>query len=237
MTVKVLSWNIWHGKNLDQIIELIKREEPDIIALQEAIESDDRANIAHTIAQTLNYEAFFYPAFTTDRHEPAYTIGNAVLSKFPLKSGRCIVLSSLAEYQKTSETEPRVACVSQIDIDGTSVDVVSVQLAHTDSRQPTLIHHNQLDNLLNGLKTNQTIVAGDFNTLPDSSIIKALNNVLVNTDSSPQMPTKKDFKGNEVAEFRIDYIFTTPDIKTQSFKILESDASDHKPLLAALKLS
>lgn len=57
MNVKLLSWNIWGGQYLPEIVDFLKKEKADIIALQEVIEDLNGANnVAKIIAQKLRYE-------------------------------------------------------------------------------------------------------------------------------------------------------------------------------------
>ncbi len=54
MKLKVLSWNIWCGTHLDQVIDFLEKSEADIVALQEGC-IDQRGNIVKIISEKLGY--------------------------------------------------------------------------------------------------------------------------------------------------------------------------------------
>lgn len=50
--VKVVSWNIWGGQHLPEILDFLLEFKPDIICLQEVIQDlDGKNNTAETIAR------------------------------------------------------------------------------------------------------------------------------------------------------------------------------------------
>src|SRR5256885_2098271 len=88
MLVKLLSWNIWGGRYLDDVIAFLKMSNADIIGLQEVIEFQSSKNMAEEIAEQLGYECVFYKAGTIDKNGKSYNLGNAILSKFPFQKSR-----------------------------------------------------------------------------------------------------------------------------------------------------
>jgi endonuclease/exonuclease/phosphatase family metal-dependent hydrolase len=235
MKLKVLSWNIWQGKYLDKVKEILKEQDCDILALQEIVESPDRENIAKSIANDLGYEYVYHRAFTDDRHGKSYDLGNAILSKFPIKSSEHITLSREDDYKGDSLTEPRRACKAQLKIKGKSLTILSVHLGYSRGEELTEVRKKQLESLTTVLKPTNFILMGDFNSVPESPITKKLNSMLVNTDKSSKF-TKTDYSTPGNPQFRIDYIYTSPDIKALSSEIIQTDASDHKPLIATLEV-
>lgn len=230
MVVKVLSWNIWAGKNLDKVIEFLSQVDADIIGLQE-VKVQNGQNDAEEIAKKLKANFFYCKTFTDDRHSvPTYQLGNAILTKFTIEKSVCHELSSLELYRKSSETEPRTAVEVNLHINGNgkSLNLFSAHLAHSPRLRPSKMRDIQLNNLLKHLSNPLTILMGDFNSQPDSEIIKKLGKILINTDKDPIKPTMNDM--------RIDYIFVSKDITVKRFRILGSDASDHLPILAEIEV-
>lgn len=61
MKIKVVSWNIWYGKYLDEIIKYLKDEKADIVCLQETVANMDGSdNTAKKIAQKLSVKFLEY---------------------------------------------------------------------------------------------------------------------------------------------------------------------------------
>src|SRR3989344_3149830 len=96
MKLKLLSWNIWCGTYLDEVIKFLKTTNADIIALQEVAE-DERGNISKIIADKLGYKY----VYTTDidmplKYLPNYKkddegtkkMGNAILSKYEILNSK-----------------------------------------------------------------------------------------------------------------------------------------------------
>jgi endonuclease/exonuclease/phosphatase family metal-dependent hydrolase len=235
--MKIMSWNIWKGKLLDKVIAQIEQESPDVVCLQEVIEQDidgKRVNIAQLLASKLGYEFVYCKAFTTDRHSPSFDIGDAILSKYPITSNSCTALSNLEEYEDSSVTEPRTAVTVTIKTEIATLTIITCHLGYGEKFQETEIRNKQLDRLLAILPKEKTVLTGDFNSLPDSRVVRILNNVLINTDPEQSEYSYTDMKDESHLEYRIDYIFTTPDIIARNFKILSTDASDHSPLTVEL---
>lgn len=228
--MKVMSWNIWKGKHLNNVIALIRRENPDIIGLQEVTEKDNN-NIGKEIAQKLNYQFLYCKSFTTDRHTPSFDQGNAILTRLPVISSECHFLSTLEHYEKNAATEPRTVMEVTLSWNDKQLIIFNTHLGFAEKFGESEMKNNQLLNLLKFLPKKNTILMGDFNSQPDSTVIKEITRVLVNTDSHPTEPTIIDVKDKNQTKYRIDYIFTTPDMRTNNFQIIESSASDHFPLM------
>lgn len=98
--IKTIQWNIGGGKAkatestthliseynvdyLEQIISFLKRENPDVITLQE-VHSNDKSNQVKTIAEALGYQ-YYVCDFSADSHiEEGQRLGQAIISKFQL---------------------------------------------------------------------------------------------------------------------------------------------------------
>lgn len=236
MKIKCLSWNILKGQNLDAILDLLKKEEADLIGLQEVIE-DENGSQAKKIADELGLNFVYHTTFKTDRHTPSFNIGDAVLSKFPIQENRLIMLSTLAEYQKNAETEPRSATQVGVEINGRKLIFIVTHLAFSPGRLPASFRISQAKRLLEVLPKESLILCGDFNSQPDDPVIKLLGSKVINTDPDPTKPTKTDWRMQGHPQYRIDYIFVTPDLNHSNFKILDSDASDHKPIVMTVDLT
>lgn len=236
MKIKVLSWNIWAGKNLDKVREVLEGQNADIVALQEVIDVPSSANHAQNLAQSLDYQYVYCKAFEDDRHGGGYSIGNAILSKFKIEESKCVSLSSFDLYENNALTEPRSACIGYISINNKKVKVLSVHLGYSRTADLSPARAEQLKNLLSQINPNEpTILVGDLNSIPESEVIKSLDKVLINTDNS-STPTKIDFATEGNPKYKIDYIYISSDLKKEKFEVLKSDASDHRPVVAYLNV-
>jgi endonuclease/exonuclease/phosphatase family metal-dependent hydrolase len=71
-----------------------------------------------------------------------------------------------------------------------------------------------------------TIVAGDFNLVPESPSIKMLEQYLTNLSVKYKLKTTRPTKNMVV-----DYIFITDDITVKDFMVIDTNVSDHLPLV------
>lgn len=239
MQFKLLSWNIWQGNHLSEIIDFLKKQNPDIIGLQEVIEKDN-TNTAQQIAEKLGYQYVYYPAISQTRL--GYPQGNAILTKLPIIETKRHFLSDMTLYKNTAETEPRIAVESKLKIGDTHLNVFSVHLAYSHKFQPSDTRNLQISNLINLLPDSHTVLMGDFNSHPDSPYIQKLTQKLNNTDKNPIQPTWTiypfNYEGFQETQLkhRLDYIFTSKDIKVKTSAIENSTGSDHLPISAIIEI-
>lgn len=232
MQLKIISWNIWQGKNLPEVLLLLKSCDADVIGLQE-VSVKDGLNQAEILAREQGYEYFYGKAFKDDRHEGNYELGNAILSKYPIENPEVIPLSSLDDYKGNAETESRVAVKANIKIEDKILGVVCTHLGFSRTAELSPIRAVQLGNLMKVMKGENLVLMADLNSIPESEVIKKLDTVLRNTD---QDLSKMTFKGRDQEKFRIDYIYASNDMQFSDFEILDSSASDHKPIQVLIDL-
>ncbi len=240
MKIKILSWNIWCGTHLEEVLDFLKNADADIIALQEVSE-DERGNIAAIIAKKLDYKYVYdtkvnmplkYLPWYKDDDERFIKFGNAVLSKYEIVGSK---VHQLIEGRNESVVEANIKVKNEI------LSVFSIHLNHSH-QQPLESQDLQAENLLKFLPRKRMIVMGDFNALPESSVIKLMNESLINTETNSNTPTwciyKKGCTTCLIDEiiYKLDYIFTSDDLKTTGFKVHESKGSDHLPISVTVEV-
>lgn len=235
--VRVMTYNIHHANppskeeageiDLDAIIDVIRKETPDLVALQEVDENTRRSGKvkqAEAIAEKLGMKAFFGRAID---YEGGY-YGVALLSRYSIKETTVTPLPEDAEPQ----SENRVLATAKIKLPGdmvirfgsTHLDVVSAE------------NRKQQVKAINEVAAKETmpfIVAGDFNAMPGSSAVAELDKSFVRTcliDCEPTIPVDKP---DRAIDF-IAYSKGSP-FKVVSQKVIpERYASDHLPVVVTL---
>lgn len=229
MKVSILSWNIWVDGHFDEIARFVKDSKADIVCLQEVKDNDPKRDIISYL-ENLGYSYAFASTLQT-WGDKKYQHGPAVFSKYPIKSSRSYMLS---------ETEARAAVRADINIDGKALHIFSTHLIHTHQK-PSKKQEEQARNLVELIPNKRTILAGDFNATPDSEAIRLMKGILVDTDKTSS-PTWSVYKaGCELCNLdkittRLDYIFTTQDIKSSSFEVGQSRGSDHLPISTIVEI-
>lgn len=83
-----------------------------------------------------------------------------------------------------------------------------------------------------------TIITGDFNLFPDTKSMKVFQDHFISLVDKYSIQTTRP-QSNELNHLQrnvVDFILVTPDIKIGSFKVLDSDVSDHLPLVLDFKV-
>jgi len=243
MKFKILSWNIWCGTYLNEVKEFLKNSNADIISLQEVV-IDERGNIGEIIAKELGYEyahavlmdipVKFLPRYKSNEKEKI-KYGPAILSKYPIVNSKVIELSRNKKFI-------RYIIKADIKIKNEVFHVFSIHLKHTHQKQLD-IQDLEVKNLLSLLPKSNSIVIGDFNSLPKSTVIKKMDKNLENSEKGSPIPTWSVYKDGCICLskdkeiiYKLDYIFTSKNLKTNSFKVYESKASDHLPISTIVKI-
>jgi endonuclease/exonuclease/phosphatase family metal-dependent hydrolase len=102
--LRVISWNINRGQQLDDVIAFLTQEPADLVLLQEADLNAQRTNyrnVAQEIAQALSMNYVFgceFQELTQGKQtSPAYT-GQATLSRLPITTSRIIRFRRQSEF-------------------------------------------------------------------------------------------------------------------------------------------
>ena len=236
--VRVMTYNIHHANppskaeageiDIDAIAAVIRKENPDLVALQE-VDADTRrsgkGNQAELIAEKLGMEAFFGRAID---HEGGY-YGVAILSRYPLAETKVTPLPEDA----APASEDRVLATAKVTLPGGVV--IRFGSTHLDVVSPE--NREQQVKAINGVAAEGTtpfIVAGDFNAVPGSVAILELDKAFARTCGSDCAPTIPVDKPDRTIDF-IAFSKGSPFEVVSQKVIPERYASDHLPVVATLR--
>lgn len=229
MQLKILSWNIWYNGYFDEVSKFLAESDADIIGLQEVV-LDDPARDTIGYLAGLGYKHTFAPALKVEKD--GRTFGNAIFSKYEITGVKIHILS---------ETDSRNAVRADINLGKKTLHVFSTHLLHTH-QQTSETQEFQMENLIKVIPQANTVVMGDFNATPESVVVKKMQEALLSANPDP-IPTLNvdlfDCPGCDsqaVPSTRLDYIFTTKDIKTRLFKVHQSKGSDHLPISVVIEI-
>lgn len=234
--IRVLTFNILHGAtlkgdyNLDLIASVIKKTNPDLVALQEVDFKTERAR-NYDLATELAFRTKMVPLFGRAMYYDNGEYGEAILSKTSIIKSRVVNLPYLKGY------EPRTALeITTVVGSNDTISFIGTHLDHVESDTNRIMQVMKINSIFSENKY-PTILAGDFNDSPSSKVINIFELVWSPTyDSSNYQDT---FPSNNPAK-KLDYIMYKP--KT-SFEIIRTEviqdtiASDHCAYLAILKLA
>ena len=244
MIIKVLTYNIHHGADgaqkykLEAICAIIKASGADIVGIQEIDRSwSQRSNWEDQVtilSGALGMEFAFAASIElppADPGRPNRQFGNGLFSKYPILSPQVhhmyVCDDPSMVYDGTRETEPRSVLEAKIDLEGKEISVLCTHLS-VHSQKERLRQVGKLEGII-GKIDGSLILLGDFNASFDSEELVRLRRILAEPSFEKGLITKPD------ESRQIDYILVR-DLNVEEIKVLDSDASDHLPLLATIQL-
>lgn len=235
-TLRILTYNIRHGRGLDDRIDLgriadvIRAAEPDLAAIQEVDRCTRRSggvDQAQALGELTGLHAAFGPAM--DFSGGHY--GVAVLSRAPIASAVVHPLPHAPDHEPRTSLE----VVTAPTADTPPLRLISTHLDYLPDDTDRLAQAHELNQLFAPPDETPTLLAGDFNATPDSSPIGVISERWTDTWTGAPTPT---FPTDEPT-VKIDYIFARtadPWSVTQAHVLHAPLASDHHPVLAVLGL-
>ncbi len=229
--LRLLAYNIHHGEGTDgkldlpRIAQIITQLEPDLVALQEVdkkVQRTNRVDQVKKLAQLTDMQA----AFGKFMDYQGGQYGMAILSKYPIQQ--------FTNHALPPGPEPRSALAATVQLGESKQKLVFVGIHLYRTEQERLAQATRLAEVFKD-HTSPIILAGDFNSRPDSKPMNLLNKSWYTPDKGADRLTF-----SSTNPFReIDYIMVRP---KDRFEIIESRvidapiASDHRPVLLVVRL-
>ena len=243
-SLRVMTYNIYGARatspanaaDLDAIAEVIRRQNPDFVTLNEVDVFTNRTgkdvHQARDLAEKLGMEWHFSKAIDRDGGE----YGDAVLSKYPILEKRSYRLPCAAEQPG----EDRSLCVIRVQIDGKDLYVASTHLDHLSGDASRLVQATEIRRIRDTELEGDLILCGDLNAIPSSNVIATMTSFLSNTGPIDQYTFPSDDPSR-----KIDYIMYAPieHFGVQNCQVVSRgdqqvggvDASDHRPVIADIR--
>ncbi|HWV64574.1 endonuclease/exonuclease/phosphatase family protein [Chitinophaga sp.] len=231
--VKVLTYNIHHGENMKQVLDLqgianvILATNPDLVALQEVDSVTGRTSRTDQLKELASITGMYtYFAKSMDFDGGGY--GTGILSRFPISSNTTLLLPS------SKGKEPRAAGIVTVKLPGdSSLQFVTTHLDAGRKDGDRIAQANKLADYFRATAT-PVIIAGDFNAVPESKEADILREVFMDATSQmgPTFPS-------DSPRIKLDYIMLAPKHRwtvTGARIIEETVASDHRPVLCELEM-
>jgi len=238
--IKLLQWNIWYKEDPNNVLNLLKEVDADILCLQEltaGYDMHDKIDVVELIQHELGYEV----------HAQHMTVGargslaNAIFSKYPIENTSSVWINE-PRGSSGSDDEHRCYIEAVINVNETMITVGTVHMSYTDRFIETDRKLEETSRLLAEIKgKNRYIFTGDLNVTPGSKTIKDIESILqpVGPDYSEPTWTTKPFSYNgfeaKTLDWRLDYAFKSIDLDIRTASIINTDYSDHLPILIEIE--
>ncbi|SET41467.1 Metal-dependent hydrolase, endonuclease/exonuclease/phosphatase family [Natronincola peptidivorans] len=228
-TLKIMSYNVHHGRNLygryslDEIAEVIRTSDADIIGLQELDNGVVRSRFQDQIkylSEKLSMEYVYGYNFNL----LGGMYGNGILSKYPIESYENLYLPS--------GREQRGLLSAVINVEGKQLNFLVTHLGLNQQERKGQV--NTISKYLETLP-HQKILVGDLNARPNSEEVQLLSKELLDTAHAVGKDAEPTFD-LPVLSGRIDYIFLDHKIQLKDYNVIKSRASDHYPITATIEL-
>lgn len=243
MNIKFLGLNMYMGKCMDNLLPFLKKEQFDVLSLQEVSGGEvsfDNTNTFQRIAE-LGYDGQLLITWRL-AGKPQSFFGQAVFFKsdFTLLGKEEIWLKPYVEIADLenfkSEKFPKAVLGVTLEKEGKKFSVYSAHLAWSPRAIDTPEKLRQGKIFFEHMKKVKMpfILSGDFNLTPTTKIISWFDrlgrNLVTENNIQNTMNLRIHRHKEELIEeggVVVDYVYTSPQITVSKFELLDLDLSDH----------
>lgn len=226
-----MTYNIHHGEGMDGVVDIvritdiIKKEKPDILLLQEVdlnLNRSENVDIAQQLSKSVGLKNV---VFGKNLQIDKGSYGNATLSRFPITSSKNFQFKQIGPEQ-------RGVLATEISFYEQNILVLNSHFDHSQDDSERILYAEKVINyILPEYNTDTVLFGGDFNDIPTSRMYRQLTEefedtwVVAGQDEGFTIPANEPTK-------RIDYILFMGSIQPYSVSIPLTEASDHLPVVA-----
>lgn len=233
--MKLLQWNIWYKEKPENIVKLLKEIDADIVCLQEltiGLSLHGGVDVVQLVKDELGYEVYFKQMEVEGGYQ-----ANGIFSKHPIKSSRFAWINK-PTGSGGYDDEYRCYAEATIDLDSRELTVGTTHMSYTHEFKETKRKLKESEQLLAELHNKKNFIfTGDLNVIPESETIAKVSGLLQQASPDYSQPTwtTKPFEYNgfkaETLDWRLDYVFASKDLGIKSSEIINTEYSDHLPIL------
>lgn len=240
-TLTAMSFNIRHGVgadgrlDLDRVAVAVAASGAEAVGLQEVDRHfSERSNFvdqATYLAGVLGMQVVFGPNLDLPPLAdglPRRQYGNAILSRSEIRSSRNVLLPRLGA------SEQRGLLIATTEVDGAEVTVLATHLQF-DAPAERMLQVEAIVAEMASIETN-VVLLGDLNAEPGSAEVGHLADRLTDAWATAGVGDGYTYSVTDPHK-RIDYVFSSSGLNARSAVVVDSDASDHRPVVATFVLS
>lgn len=245
MLIKIVTFNIAHGKGLDGIVdiyrqaELIKEYNPDIVFLQEIDMYTKRAGERNQIREFS--KKIFLPYCSMESNitlEEGY-YGDGIISRFPISFS----VNYLMPLTDLNHEQRGILC-NRISLGTAKINLFSVHLSTYEDER--ILACKELNRIISKIDRNEiVIVGGDFNvgvtrlgkgkyTFEKKKQFEEYN---ILEEQLKRLPNEDDTWFSKLGQGCIDTIFYSNNIELLKYEIIDAqNKSDHSAIYAEFNI-
>lgn len=229
--MKIMSFNTQHcesylAKKIDigLFAHYLKGIDADVIGLNEMRGEgplDGYTDQLGALAKELGFHSYFAQSILVKGENP---YGNGLLSRYPIISAKTVIIQSPDDPDKTMHYEQRSILIAVLDTPCGELTVLITHFGLSPEEQ-----QNAVIKVTENLKDEKCILMGDFNVTPSDPILSPICKRLFDTAEVFESPLLSF--PSDAPKIKIDYIFTSKDIKIKKADIPPHVISDHRPYI------
>lgn len=240
--LRVMTYNIHHGEgvdgkvDIDRIAKVIRDANADVVALQEVdrgVERTkkidimmllaDKTDMAYAFGKNIDYQGGDY--------------GNGMLTKFPILEERNL------HYTMIRTGEQRGLLQLVLDVRGQEVVVMNTHIDYRQDDSERVLNVAEIRDSVRRYQPRPVLLCGDFNDIPASRTAVRMKEDFVDSWEVAGTGNGFSYSASEPVK-RIDYIFVSKPapgkpfvLRPVSAMVVQSDASDHLPVVVEFRIS
>jgi len=234
-TFRVMTFNIHHGEggdgkvDLARIAALVEREHVDLVALQEVdkgVQRTARRDLPAELATLTGMTCVFSNNF----HYQGGEYGNAVLTRFPVLSATNL------HYQMLQTNEQRGLLQLCLNVQGQKLVFMNTHIDFRRDDTERLLNVREIQSVMARYAGIPTVLCGDFNDTPQSRMHQRLSETFDDSWERAGQGPGWTYPADQPRR-RIDYVWLSraAPLEVVGARVLESDASDHRPLVVEFR--
>lgn len=233
--LRVMTFNIHHGADaedrmrVEEMAGVIRDEQVDLVLLQEVDRGVERSDRRDLISELSEQSGLSHSAFGKNIDHQGGDYGNGILSRYPI-----VRWENMHLRQDKPERERRGVLQAVVQVDGVEVAVLATHLDAGDADERRISADEIVEELLPRYQGRPIIFGGDLNEGPEGYVHRRLSeqlqDVWVAGDGDGFTIPVRDPRR------RIDFLFHSGDLVVDTAYVVQTDASDHLPVVAELRL-
>lgn len=245
-SLRLLSLNIAHGRGLlpyqglqsrdmidrqlDRIARLLRRENPDLVCLQEVDEASHWNRSVHLLEclrEKCGFPHSYLGVHNRRRGRRPLAYGNGILSRFPIHQPRTFPFGEKVIGEKGF-------LVAEVEVDQVALPLVNLHFDYR-SRQRRVEQVNQVIHVIHESLTGHgiaPIICGDFNSARNrkKDAVEQLFGYILSHRCYSRFPDRGNTFPAPSPMRCLDFIFVPRPLRVMGCSIIRSMVSDHRPV-------
>lgn len=261
LTYNIRQFDLYHWTRevevKDQILGLVRQQDPDIVCFQEYYTSNRRDQRQDEISTGLDFLTESAVYYSTDNPNDEAGIGIATFSRFPIVKKSRIPFNTTFNAAMYTDVKLRSDTVRVFNVHLQSIRFRQQDYAFMDTvrfkypnqqmrglknigsqlKKAFIMRAEQAEIIANYIKDSPypVIVMGDFNDTAHSYTYRKIKKGLHDAFRRSGKGLGYTYSG-DLPKFRIDYILYSDPLVSEEFKRIKEDYSDHYPISTTIYL-